>query len=368
MDKLDCIIIGAGVIGLAAARSLAMSGREVFILERLESIGNEASSRNSEVIHAGIYYSPGSLKAKLCVRGKELLYNYCGERGIGHNRIGKLIAASDESELPELKRLMAQARENGVHDLVWMNRNDVREVEPELNCLAALLSPSTGIMDSHSLMEEFLGDARDGGAELVLNTRVEGGRIADGGIVLEVGGQEPMTVQSRTVINCGGTHAPNVAHSIEGIPAGSIPPSYMCKGNYFALSGSVPFKHLIYPIPGDHSLGIHLTFDLAGKARFGPDTQWVDSADYAVDSQRTDIFRKSIKKYWTGLPDGGLEPDYSGIRAKITGPDEKAADFMIQGPETHGVPGLVNLYGIDSPGLTASMAIAEEVVKIALKV
>ncbi len=365
MDKLDCIVIGAGVIGLAVARVMAMSGREVFILEATEGIGNEASSRNSEVIHAGIYYLPGSLKAKLCVRGKQLLYQYCAERGINYERIGKIIVASDEGEVQDLERLRSQAKQNGVDDLVLLTGKGADSLEPELNCAAGLLSPSTGIIDSHSLMEEFLADSKDSGAELVLGTKVEGGRILDDGIVLEVGGSEPMTVLCRTVINCGGIHASDVAHSIEGISDGSIPPSFMCKGSYFALSGSAPFEHLIYPIPDEGGLGIHLTFDLAGKVRFGPDTEWVDSVDYAVDPGRASAFSDSIRRYWPGLSDTGLNPDYSGIRAKIVGPDEEAADFMIQGSETHGIAGLVNLYGIESPGLTASMAIAEEVVKLA---
>jgi len=365
VEKLDCIIIGAGIVGLAVGREMALSGREVFILEAMDGIGNEASSRNSEVIHAGIYYPPGSLKARLCIRGRDLMYEYCTERGIDHKRIGKVITAAGEGEVRELERLLVQARKNGVDDLVQLSGKDLRAVEPGLDGEAGILSPSTGIVDSHSLMEALLRDCREGGADLVLGTRVVGGRVADEGIVLDVGGQEPMIVLCRTVINCGGVHAPFVAHSIEGVPLRSIPPSYMCKGNYFAISGSAPFEHLIYPIPGEESLGIHLTFDLAGKVRFGPDTQWVESVDYSVDPCRAGSFYESIRKYWPGLPEGSLHPDYSGIRAKITGPDAAAADFMIQGPESHGIGGLVNLYGIESPGLTASMAIAEEVVRLA---
>jgi L-2-hydroxyglutarate oxidase LhgO len=363
MEKLDCVVIGAGVIGLAAARALAREGREVFILESTEGIGNEASSRNSEVIHAGMYYPTGSLKAKLCVEGRDRLYRYCEQRDIRHGRIGKLIVATDGSEIPKLEQIEDQARINGVDDLQLLDRAEVQSLEPDLTCEAALFSPSTGIIDSHGLMECLLADAEDRGAIIALGSPVNGGVIRSDGIVLEVGGAEPMTVLCRTVVNCTGIHAAEGARSMEGFPCETLPGIYMCKGNYFSLSGKAFFSHLIYPLPDEAGLGIHLTLDLAGKARFGPDTEWVEKIDYLIDENRAEIFYEAVRRYWPDLPDGSLHPDYSGIRAKLSGPGEEARDFLIQGPDDHGVSGLVNMLGIDSPGLTACMAIADEVVK-----
>lgn len=364
MDKLDCVVIGAGVLGLSVARAMAVEGREVFILESTEGIGNEASSRNSEVIHAGIYYPTGSLKARSSVRGRDLLYGYCEEKGIRHRRIGKLIVAGDEAEVSRLRELEAQGRANGVSDLTWLGRAEAVSMEPALRCEAALLSPSTGIVDSHRLMEALLRDAEENGALIALGSPVLGGLIRDDGIALEVAGPEPMTALCRTVINCTGIHASRVARSLRPFPERSLPGTYMCKGSYFSLPGPAPFSRLIYPVPDAASLGIHLTLDLAGRARFGPDTEWVDEIDYRVDERRAESFYPAIRRYWPDLPDGALLPDYSGIRARIVGPGEDPGDFLVQGPEEHGIPGLVNLFGIDSPGLTASLALAEEVVRV----
>ncbi len=364
MEKLDCVVIGAGVIGLAVARALAREGREVFILESTEGIGNEASSRNSEVIHAGMYYPTGSLKARLCVEGRDLLYRYCDEREINYKRIGKLIVAADGSDIPRLEGILNQGEINGVDDLRWLNRSETTEMEPGLECKAAIFSPSTGIIDSHGLMEAFLAEAEDNDAILALGSPVQGGAISAGnGTILSVGGSEPMKILCRSVVNCTGIHAAEVTQSLEGFPQGNIPTIYKCKGNYFTICGDVPFSRLIYPMPDETGLGIHLTFDLAGQARLGPDTQWVEQIDYPVDEARAELFYAATRRYWPDLLDGSLQPGYSGIRAKLSGPGEEASDFLIQGPENHGNPGLVNLFGIESPGLTACMAIADEVVR-----
>ncbi len=364
MEKLDCVVIGAGVVGLAVARAMAERGREVFILESSEGIGNEASSRNSEVIHAGLYYPTGSLKARVCVQGRDQLYRYCEEKGIRHRRVGKLVVAGDEGEVARLRDIEAQARINGVTDVRWLDRSEAMGLEPALECEAALLSPSTGIIDSHGLMEALLEDAESAGAVLALASPVTGGRIQDDGIVLEVGGSEPMTVLCRTVVNSTGIHASDVGQSLEGFPIKALLKTYMCKGSYFSMSGEAPFSRLIYPVPDEASLGIHLTLDLAGQARFGPDTEWVEEIDYRVDEGRGEMFCGAIRKYWPDLPDGSLLPGYSGIRARLRGPDDDEADFLIQGPGDHGVPGLVNLLGIESPGLTACMALADKVVRV----
>ena len=361
MEQLDCLVIGAGVVGLSVSRALALAGREVFILERNPRIGEEASSRNSEVIHAGLYYPSGSLKARLCVRGRDLLYGYCEARGIAFDRMGKLVVASDEPEVPGLRQLRRQAEANGVTDVSWLEQAEVARLEPAVRCVAALHSPSTGIVDSHALMEALLADAEDNGAILAVDTPVEGGRVTGDGIVLEIGGSEPMTAACRSVVNCAGVHASQVAASLEGFPVHTLPPSYLCKGNYFSFSGTTPFSRLIYPLPDEGGLGIHLTFDLAGQARFGPDSQWVDEVDYHVDESLADLFYAAVRRYWPDIPEGSLGPGYSGIRAMVRGPGEEAADFVIQSPDAHGVPGLINLFGIESPGLTACMAIAEEV-------
>jgi L-2-hydroxyglutarate oxidase LhgO len=344
MDKVDAVIIGAGVVGLAVARALALRGLETVVLESERSIGTGTSSRNSEVIHAGIYYAPGSLKARLCVRGKALLYEFCRSHGVPHARCGKLIVATAEAQVGMLERLQATGRANGVDGLELITAQQAVAAEPALSCVAALASASTGIVDSHALMLALRGD-------------FEGA----GGMRLEVGGAQPMALAAGLVVNAAGLHAPALAARIDGLAPGSVPKAYLAKGSYYGLPGRSPFSRLIYPVPEPGGLGVHLTLDLGGQARFGPDVEWVDHIDYAVDPARAAAFVDAIRRYWPGLPDGALQPGYAGIRPKISGPGEPAADFVIQDARTHGVPGLVNLFGIESPGLTASLAIAEEV-------
>jgi L-2-hydroxyglutarate oxidase LhgO len=362
VDEVECVVVGAGAIGLATARALALTGREVLVVERAFTIGFETSSRNSEVIHSGIYYPAGSLKATSCVAGRERLYAYCRERGVPHARLGKLIVAADETELPGLEAISAAARANGVDDLEWLTGAQAQRLEPALRCTAALLSPATGIIDSHALMLAYQGDAEAAGATVVLRTPVLSGRVCGDGFELAVGGEEPTTLRCGTVINAAGLHAPSLARRIEGVPPETIPPAYFCRGVYFTLSGRSPFRRLVYPVPVPGGLGVHLTLDLAGQARFGPDVEWIPRIEYAVDPARSQAFYAAIRNYWPALPDGALQPGYAGIRPKICGPGEPTADFLVQGPQSHGVPGLVNLYGIESPGLTASLPLAETVV------
>jgi L-2-hydroxyglutarate oxidase LhgO len=366
-ESVDCVVIGAGIVGLACSRSLALKGREVIVLEAASAIGTETSSRNSEVIHAGIYYAPGSLKAVSCVSGRELLYRYCAERGVAHRRCGKLIVATNAAQIATLHKIQAHAAANGVGDLRLLTAEEAHALEPALCCVAALLSPSTGIIDSHGLMLAYLGEAQDHGAMLALQSPVIGGAVQDGGILLEVGGAEPMQLIARTVVNSAGLYAQRVAGALRGFPADLVPPTHYAKGNYYSLSGRSPFTHLIYPVPEAAGLGVHLTLDLAGQARFGPDVEWIAEIDYDVDLHRADGFYRAIRDYWPGLKDGQLAPGYAGIRPKLAGPDQPASDFVIQGPREHGVAGLINLFGIESPGLTASLALAAQVVAIAGK-
>ena len=361
MERVDAVVVGAGVVGLAVARALALAGREVIILEAADGIGTETSSRNSEVIHAGIYYPPGSLKARFCVAGKHALYAFCAERGVPHARCGKLLVATEENQLPKLAAIKAQAEANGVTDLQRLSAGEARALEPALRCVAAYLSPSTGIVDSHAFMLALQGDAEAQGAAIAYKSPLERGRVRDNGIMLEVGGVEPMQVLARTVVNSAGLHAPCVAASIQGFPPVQVPPAYYAKGNYYSLIGRAPFSRLVYPMPNEAGLGVHITIDLGGQARFGPDVEWIDRIDYDVDPRRADSFYAAIRDYWPGLADGQLAPGYAGIRPKIVGPMDKAADFVVQGPLVHGVPGLVNLFGIESPGLTAALAIADYV-------
>ena len=359
------MVIGAGVVGLACARALALAGREVVVLEAAGAIGTETSSRNSEVIHAGIYYPPGSAKAALCVKGKALLYRYCKERGVAYRRCGKLIVATAPVQVAALHNIQAQAAANGVRDLRLLTADEAKAMEPALRCVAALHSPSTGIIDSHGLMLAYQGEAEDHGAMRALQSPVTGGEIGADGIGLDVGGAEPMQILARTVINSAGLMAQRIASGLRGFPAEKVPPCHYAKGNYYSLAGRSPFTHLIYPVPEAAGLGVHLTLDLAGQARFGPDVEWIAEIDYDVDLRRADGFYRAIRDYWPGLLDGRLAPGYAGIRPKLGGPDQPASDFLIQGPADHGIPGLVNLFGIESPGLTASLALAEHVVQVA---
>lgn len=363
MADIDCIVLGAGVVGLAVARELALTGREVLIVEAAEGIGTGTSARNSEVIHAGIYYPQGSLKARLCVEGKQLLYDYCGQRSIPHKRLGKLIVAANAEQAVQLDGIAERARLNGVDDLYRISGREAAELEPALVCEAALVSPSTGIVDSHGLMLALQGDAENAGAQCVFMTPFEQGRVLDNGeFLLSFAGEESMELTARSVINATGLSAPAVARRLAGQPDALIPDAYFCKGSYFTLSGRSPFSRLIYPMPDHAGLGVHLTVDLGGQAKFGPDTEWVDGENYDIDPRRGDSFYAAVRSYWPGLPDGALQPGYTGIRPKIVGPDVPAADFVIAGPGTHGVAGLVNLFGIESPGLTASLAIGRHAI------
>jgi L-2-hydroxyglutarate oxidase LhgO len=355
-EKLDCVVIGAGVIGLAVARALALAGREVIVLEAVAVIGTGTSSRNSEVIHAGIYYERDSLKARLCVSGKRSLYAYCAERGISHRRCGKLIVATDASQLAGLAEIKRKAKANGVLDLRSLSADEARALEPELQCVGALLSPSTGIVDSHALMLALQGDAEQAGATFVYHAALEGGWINDNGIELHVQGER---WRVNTVINCAGNNAPEVASTLQGLDRRFIPRAYYAKGNYFSCETRAPFSHLIYPVPEKAGLGVHLTLDLAGRARFGPDVEWVDVPNFTVDPRRAERFYAEIRKYWPKLPESSLQADYAGIRPKLSGEGVATQDFRIDDVRVHGVPGLINLFGIESPGLTASLALAD---------
>jgi L-2-hydroxyglutarate oxidase LhgO len=370
MDEIDCVVIGAGVVGLAVARALARSGRETVIVEKETLIGSGVSSRNSEVIHAGIYYPRDSLKARLCVAGKTRLYDYCAGHGVEHARCGKLIVATSEDQAAELEAIQRAAEANGVNDLVWLSAAEARRLEPQLSAVAALLSPSTGIIDSHGYMLSLQGDADDAGAVVAFRTEISRGAVEGNKVILWTKGEAEPALSARLVVNAAGIFARDVAAWIEGFPAAHIPQGWFAKGNYFSLAGRSPFGRLVYPVPEPGGLGVHLTIDLAGQARFGPDVEWLQGSDpsvfdYDVDPHRADRFYAAIRAYWPALRDGDLTPAYSGIRPKLSGPGQPAADFVISGPLVHGVPGIINLFGIESPGLTASLAIADEVVRLA---
>ncbi len=363
-DQTDIVVAGAGVVGLAIARALAAAGREVVILEKADSFGTGTSSRNSEVIHAGLYYPTGSLKARLCVEGRDKLYRYCASRGIAHRRCGKLIVAVDNSQLPALDALARQAAANGVGDVERLSGACVRHIEPELKAAAGLYSPSTGIVDGHGLMLSLLGEAEAQGAVIAYNTEITAARLTGAGVEIFVNGQQRPALSANLLINSAGLDAPALARRIEGFPAHRVPQSWLARGCYFSLSGRTPFCHLVYPLPEPGGLGIHLTLDLAGQARFGPDVEWTDAIDYRVDPARMEAFAASIRRYWPSLDPSRLTPAYSGIRPKLSGPGEPAADFRIDGPDDHeGLP-VVHLYGIESPGLTSCLAIADHVVTL----
>jgi L-2-hydroxyglutarate oxidase LhgO len=357
-ETVDCVVVGAGVVGLAVARALALAGREVIILESAEGIGTETSSRNSEVIHAGIYYPKGSLMARSCVAGRRLLYTYCAEHGVPHRNCGKLIVATNEAESARLVEIKGRAEANGVEGMRLLSSTEASALEPNLHCAAALLSPATGIVDSHSYMLALLGDAEGAGAMLAVHSPVRRGRVVESGVEIEVGGAEPMNLRCRLLVNSAGLHAPALANLIEGMPSERVPTAYYAKGNYFSLAGRSPFSRLIYPVPVPGGLGVHITVDMGGQAKFGPDVEWIDGIDYSVDPHRADKFYAAVRKYWPGIKDGSLQPGYAGIRPKTVPPGAPAQDFVVQGPADHGVTGLINLFGIESPGLTASLALA----------
>lgn len=363
MEEIDCAVIGAGVVGLAVARALALAGREVLVLESEGAIGTGTSSRNSEVIHAGIYYPQGSLKAKLCVEGKELLYAYAAERGVPHRRCGKLIVATSPGQADQLDAIRVKAAANGVGDLAMLTAQQAGALEPQLHCVAALHSPSTGIVDSHALMLSLLGDLENAGGMLALKSSITRAECGAGAVVLIA--EDGTALRCRSVVNAAGLGAPALARCFGGLPPSAVPVEHFAKGNYFTLSGRAPFGRLVYPVPEPGGLGVHLTIDLGGQAKFGPDVQWVSSpGDLVVDPTRGDGFYAEVRKYWPALPDGALIPGYAGMRPKISGPGEPAADFMIDGPDSHGIQGLVNLFGIESPGLTSSLAIGRHVARL----
>lgn len=362
--SVDAVVVGAGVVGLAVARELQKPGRQVLLVERETQFGMGASSRNSEVIHAGIYYRPGSLKARLCVAGRHLLYDYCAARSVPHRRIGKIIVAVEEDERAVLDRYAETARANGVDDLAMLDGSQVRALEPEVLAVAGLLSPSTGIVDSHALMAALLQDFEAAGGIWLRGTAVLGAAVEGAGFRLRLDDAEGTCVTTPRLVNAAGLDAPGFARGMEGFPTAHVPAAHYAVGQYFRLSGRSPFRRLVYPVAPAGGLGVHVTLDMAGAARFGPDVRWIDGIDYRFDEGRKAAFVEAIRRYWPGLDAGRLEPGYTGIRPKIVGPGEPDEDFLIQGPEVHGVPGLVNLFGIESPGLTAALAIGEFVTRV----
>lgn len=363
MERVQCIVVGAGVVGLAVARAMATAGREVVVLESETHIGTGVSSRNSGVIHAGIYYESTSLKARVCVQGKHALYRFCEEHAVSHARIGKLVVATDAAQLPALKKIQERARRNGVDDLEYLTPVEVTELEPVVRCAGALLSPSTGIVDAHEYMLALQGDAEDCGSVLAVGTEFVSASVHGDGLRVRAGGSDPMTLDCNLLVNCAGLGAQTVAGAIEGLATDTIPALHPAKGNYFQLTVPCPFRRLIYPMPGAAALGVHVGLDLAGRCKFGPDLHWVDELDYDVDETRSQGFYTAIRRYWPELPNDSLEPDYTGIRPKIYAKGEPARDFYVQCADEHGIAGLINLYGIESPGLTSAIAIGEYVVE-----
>lgn len=366
MFRIETVVVGAGVIGLSIARALALRGRDVLVLEREAGIGRGTSSRNSEVIHAGLYYEPGSLKARLCVEGRRALYQYCAGRSVAHRRSGKIVIATSPDEDAAVLKLRERALANGVEDLELVGAGRLKNVEPHVQGTSALLSNVTGIIDAHGLMLSLQGDAEAAGATVQLRTPMAEGDLGGASVVVRTGGEDPAEIETALLVNAAGLGAWDVSLSLSGLEPKTIPPRHLAKGSYFSISGRAPFSRLIYPVPVPGGLGIHLTFDLGGQARFGPDVEWVDRIDYAVDPARAQGFYAAIRRYWPGLPDGALVPAYAGIRPRTTGPGGTAEDFVIQSPAETGHPGYVALYGIDSPGLTASLAIGEYVADLAM--
>jgi L-2-hydroxyglutarate oxidase LhgO len=360
VEQADVIVIGAGVVGLAIARQLAMDGRDVLILEQAETIGTGVSSRNSEVVHGGLYYASNSLKAKLCVEGRHMMQAYCRERHIELNSCGKIVVA-EEAQLPQLIKLKEQGERNGVDDLRILSASDVKVLEPEVRCAAALLSPSSGIVDSHQFMLALQADAEAKGATLVFRTPVTKARVENGGLTITAGGATSMAIAARLVVNAAGLGAQGFAQALTNFDRSYIPALHLAKGNYFSLSGKSPFSRLVYPMPEPGGLGIHFTLDLAGAGRFGPDVEWIENENYDVDAKRAEIFSRSISNYWPIISPDMLQPAYAGIRPKVERPGGSTTDFIIQGSQHHGCDGLINLFGIESPGLTSSMAIAKHV-------
>ena len=363
MESLDCVVIGAGVVGLATARRLALAGRKVALLEAEASTGVHTSSRNSDVIHAGIYHPPGWLKSRLCVAGSRALYAYLVDRGVPHRRIGKLLIAVKDEEIATLERCRQQAEANGVRDLTTLSREDLRALEPAIVAVRGTFSPSTGIVDTSALMAALQVDLEAAGGWVALSSPVVGGQIEDGGIVLDIGGVAPYRVRCKTVINSAGFRAPSVAYRIHGLDPRFIPGEHYAKGHYFALTTRSPFRHLVYPMPAPGAGSIHVTLELSGRTRFGPDTTWSPNADYVFDTGRAQLFYDAVRRYYPDLADGTLVPGRVGIRSKIVAEGEPRVDFQIQGPRVHGIAGLVNLFGIESPGLTACLAIGDEVLE-----
>lgn len=360
---VETIVIGAGVVGLAVARRLAALGQDVLLIEEASTIGTHTSSRNSEVIHAGLYYTPGSLKAQLCVSGRKALYAYCRQRDIPAKDIGKLVVAVSQDEVAALESLLERARTNGVDDVRLLEKAEVRRLEPDVECFAALYSPSSGIVDSHALMLALQGDAEAHGAQCVMRTRVTGVARLGCGFEVHTSGSENMDLECRIVVNCAGLGAQEIARNTEGYPADRIPPRFLAKGNYFSVSGKCPFSHLIYPLPVRGGLGVHVTLDLSGRMRLGPDLHWTDKIDYTPDTSLMDDFYAAVAPFWPRIMDRELSCTYSGIRPKLRGPGSKDADFLVEGPSDHGIDGLVNFFGIESPGLTSSLALADHAAK-----
>ncbi|MDP2637658.1 MAG: NAD(P)/FAD-dependent oxidoreductase [Candidatus Levybacteria bacterium] len=363
---IDVGVIGAGVIGLSVARALVGKNTEVVVFEAEQGIGRHTSSRNSEVIHSGIYYNEGSLKARLCVSGKQLLYQYCEQKGIKNKQLGKIIVASKDEDIPKLELLQAKGKANGVNDLVMLDSSQVKDLEPKVKCVKGLFSPSTGILDSHSLMSQLRYDARQGGATILTSSPVVEGKVRDSGIALVVreNNERLTTVLCKVVINSAGLFSQDVARKTNGLSKDTIPNSFLAKGHYFELRGRSPFSHLVYPVPVSGGLGIHATLDIEGRTRFGPDVSWVNSVDYSFEEDRIGDFYEAIRTYYPALQEGDLEPGYVGIRPRLGPSGSPEQDFVIQGPRDHGVPGLINLYGIESPGLTASLALAEYIIEL----